>query len=186
MGYFRGYKESSGWSFQLATQQNTGGQEGPDSLNRQDNQKNGAARAYRQRRRDRHGRGLRGPLVPKPHPGARSRSELFDDVVVESAERLQDIWGSALDRVRFVVKDIPDHLEDLVARQEPAPLADFTPRHQGEPDIVTVYRMPLVQTSRSAEDLAERVHDAVIEQVAILLNLSPEAVDPSYGRLHGR
>ena len=40
----------------------------------------------RPRRRDRRGRGLRGPLLPPELPAARSRSERFDDLVPDAAE----------------------------------------------------------------------------------------------------
>ena len=37
-------------------------------------------------RRDRHGRGLRGRLVPTDIPLARSRAEQFDDLVLDAVE----------------------------------------------------------------------------------------------------
>ena len=42
----------------------------------------------RARRRDRHGRGLRGRLVPPGVPLYRSRAEQFDDLVLEAVARL--------------------------------------------------------------------------------------------------
>ena len=43
--------------------------------------------------RDRHGRGLRRPLHPLGSPGALSRSEVFDDLLLDAAERLEARWG---------------------------------------------------------------------------------------------
>jgi hypothetical protein len=43
-------------------------------------------------RRDRHGRGLRGRLVPDGVPLARSRAEQFDDLVLDAVEDLERRW----------------------------------------------------------------------------------------------
>ncbi|AJT40422.1 metallopeptidase family protein [Psychromicrobium lacuslunae] len=140
-------------------------------------------RSFRARRRDRHGRGLRGPLMLTPLPGARSRSERFDDLVVDSADRLEEIWGAAMDRVQFAVEEIPSDLENLISLGEKAPLAAFRAADAKQAATITVYRKPIEQCTESEEELREVVHDAVVEQVAVFLNLSPESVDPSYGRM---
>lgn len=139
-------------------------------------------KGFHRRHRDRHGRGLRGRIMRAPLPGARSRSEHFDDLVVESAERLQDIWSGSLDRVQFAVDEIPGALEELVALGEPAPMASLRPAGKNEPATITVYRRPIAQATESDEDLREVIHDSVVEQVALFLNLTPESVDPTYGR----
>ncbi len=118
-----------------------------------------------------------------PLPGARSRSERFDDLVGESADRLEDIWGAAMDRLQFAVEEIPGDLETLMLLGEAPPLAAFRPAQDREPATITVYRRPILQNTETEEELREVVHDAVVEQVAGYLNLSPEAVDPSYGRM---
>ncbi|ABY24735.1 hypothetical cytosolic protein [Renibacterium salmoninarum ATCC 33209] len=139
-------------------------------------------KSFRSRRRDRHGRGLRGRLVLPPLPGARTRSERFDDLVVESADRLQDIWGGTLDRVQFAVDEIPGGLEELLALRQPAPMASLRSADKDSPVTITVYRRPIMQATEGDEELREAVHDSVVEQVAVLLNLTPESVDPAYGR----
>src|SRR6185312_3591107 len=58
-------------------------------------------------RRDRHGRGLRGPLLPAALPGARTRSELFDDLVLDAVEHLEHRWSDQLRNVEFAVEDVP-------------------------------------------------------------------------------
>lgn len=86
-----------------------------------------AARGFRQRRRNRHGRGLRGEIMLPTLPGYRTRSDRFDDFVLDSAERLHDIWGKPLDGVRFAVDEIPPGLEQLVADRAPAPMGSYSP-----------------------------------------------------------
>ncbi|WAP51203.1 hypothetical protein OL239_15220 [Arthrobacter sp. ATA002] len=75
----------------------------------------GRQRPFHRRRRNRHGRGLRGELIPAHLAGSRSRSERFDAWVLESAQRLERLWGEDIQTYQFVVQDIPPGLEELAA-----------------------------------------------------------------------
>ncbi|HEX9034243.1 MAG TPA: peptidase, partial [Streptosporangiaceae bacterium] len=59
------------------------------------------------RRRDRHGRGLRGPLAPIGSPLHRSRAERFDDLVLQAVAQLEPRWDSQLAGVEFAVEEVP-------------------------------------------------------------------------------
>src|ERR1700761_5565151 len=69
---------------------------------------NEAAQPPRVRRRDRHGRGLRGRLVPPAVPLYRTRSQQFDDMVLDAVARLEPRWESELSDVEFAVQEVPD------------------------------------------------------------------------------
>lgn len=142
-------------------------------------------RGFRQRRRNRHGRGLRGDLLPETLPASRTRTERFDDWVMESADRLQRIWGDRIDALQFMVQEIPEGLEKLAAERAQVPMGSFTPAAPGRPAVITVYRHPVEMSARGYAPVSEVVHDAVVEQAAELLGMAPEAVDPSYGRSRG-
>jgi predicted Zn-dependent protease with MMP-like domain len=142
----------------------------------------GARRPFGKRRRNRHGRGLRGELVPAHLPGNRTRAEKFEDLVLDSVERLQYLWGERIDAVEFLVADIPPGLEELVATGSPAPLGAVAHPAPGAPAVVTIYRKPVEAEARIKAELPEVVHDVVVEQAAELLGMAPEAVDPTYGR----
>src|SRR3954453_13072323 len=58
-------------------------------------------------RRDRHGRGLRGRLVPDEVPLAGSRAEKFDDLVLDAVEDLERRWERERAGVEFAVEDVP-------------------------------------------------------------------------------
>src|ERR1700710_2707390 len=60
------------------------------------------------RRRDRHGRGLRGMLAPPMVPIAHSRSDAFDAMVLHAIDHLQPHVGDQLADVEFAVEDVPD------------------------------------------------------------------------------
>jgi predicted Zn-dependent protease with MMP-like domain len=44
--------------------------------------------------------------------------------------------------------------------------------------VVVIYRRPLESRALRPEDLADLIHDVVVEQVARLLGTSPEEIDP--------
>jgi predicted Zn-dependent protease with MMP-like domain len=136
------------------------------------------------RRRDRHGRGLRGPLAPSHVPIAKSRGERFDDLVLDAIERLKPRWGKQLASVDVAVEEVPplDELGDGPGRAggEPIPFGRVIPPAGTRPAALVIYRRPLEARARDRETLGALVHDAVVEQVATLLGRSPDEVDPGY------
>ncbi|GAB3521451.1 metallopeptidase family protein [Arthrobacter monumenti] len=141
--------------------------------------------SFRLRRRNRHGRGLRSPLLPPGAPASLSRSQQFDQYVLESAERLHQLWGSVIDSIEFQVEDIPPQLEELAALGGCAPLGTFRPETSDDPAAIVIYRHPVQTAARGHGEVSELVHDAVVEQAAELLGIAPEAVDPMYGHFGG-
>lgn len=160
----------------------------------------------RPRRRDRHGRGLRGPLVPGTVllggrevrvPAAKTRGERFDDLVLDAVEDLERRWAAELEGVEFAVEDVPavagdgeaPYDGDVVADETAGgavPLGRLLPagvdsRGRRTAPRVVVYRRPLEARAGDRTDLAELVHDVVVDQVARLLQLDPDEVDPPAG-----
>ena len=62
------------------------------------------------------------------------------------------------------------------------PLGRLVSHGPGGRHRIVVYRRPVEIRAKSREDRAALVHDVVVEQVAELLGLSPETVDPRYGQ----
>lgn len=132
------------------------------------------------RRRDRHGRGLRGPLVPPSLPAWRTRSEQFDRIVSRAAARLL-AHNPALRGTEFAVEETPP--------SDPSPWEEQTvalgrafpaDRSTGVAARVVVYRRPVVGRAEGAADTAELVGMVLAEQVAGLLGRNPWDVDPDY------
>jgi predicted Zn-dependent protease with MMP-like domain len=136
----------------------------------------------RPHRRDRHGRGMRGPVAPPQVPLAVSRSESFDDLVRDSVSRLERRWPQ-LTGVEFAVQEVPrtDNGE-LDEHAEVVPLGRVAESKGDRPDRIVVYRRPVEIRTRNRDERALLVHEVVVEQVAELLGLSPESVDPGYGQ----
>jgi hypothetical protein len=128
--------------------------------------------------RDRHGRGLRRPLLPFSAPGFRSRSEVFDDAVRDAAERLERRWGRKWGRVEFGVEEVPP--SDPSPWEPAVSLGRLFPADAGQPARIVVYRRPL-ELRATPEDLPGLVRDVLAEHVAHLLGRRPEEIDPDYG-----
>ena len=84
-------------------------------------------RATRIRRRDRHGRGLRGALVPEDVPLHRTRAERFDELVLQAVARLEPQWEAHLSSVEFAVEEIPPPDVPPVTGRGPVPLSRLDP-----------------------------------------------------------
>jgi predicted Zn-dependent protease with MMP-like domain len=147
----------------------------------------GSPGAARPRRRDRHGRGLRGRLVPPGIPLYRSRSQQFDDIVLEAVARLEPRWETELSDVEFAVQEVPD----FDTGEEGVPLARIV---RGSPDTsdpenpasgprIVLFRRPLLARAEDEDELSELVFDVVVEEFAEILGVDPEIIDPGYGDL---
>ncbi|MFI1167202.1 metallopeptidase family protein [Streptomyces sp. NPDC020801] len=133
------------------------------------------------RRRDRHGRGMRGPIAPPQVPLAASRAEAFADLVQDSVERLERRWPQ-LAEIDFLVLEVPRLDGPGPAwSDEAVPLGGTVPARDGRRARVVVYRRPVEIRTKGRDERAALVHEIVVEQVAELLGLTPETVDPRYG-----
>jgi predicted Zn-dependent protease with MMP-like domain len=132
------------------------------------------------RRRDRHGRGLRGPLTPPEAPVSRTRAERFDDLVRDEVRRVAHRWSRELAGVEFSVEDVPP-IQAWADATDPIVLSQTRAAGPGRPPRVVVFRRPVEARGGDDErDLARLVRDLIVEEVAELLGLSPESVDPTY------
>jgi len=111
---------------------------------------------------------------------------MFDDLVLDAVEHLEERWTGELRGVEFAVEDVPPELPSYdadVLEDGDVPLARLLPardsgRNRVTPARIVVYRRPLEARALDREDLAELVHDVVVEQVANLLGKDPDEVDP--------
>lgn len=137
-------------------------------------------------RRDRRGRGLRGPLMPSGLPAAHTRNERFTEALAEAVERLAELCGSAVEAARFRSTMVPENLEELVQRVQALgadAVDDPTGSAHRAPDgtaVITVYRRPIEARCPLESMLDELVYATVVEQWAALSGVSPETVDPDY------
>jgi predicted Zn-dependent protease with MMP-like domain len=118
-------------------------------------------------------------------PLSLTRSERFDDLVRDAIHDLEQRWAAELRGVEFAVEDVPPPgtgFDEGVVADETAggavPLGRLLPGDRTAPPRVVVYRRPLEARASDRGDLADLVHEVVVDQVAQLLGLDPDVVDP--------
>lgn len=127
------------------------------------------------RRRDRRGHGLRGLLLDHRLPGAITRRERFDSMVVEAARDIARRWPQ-VDAIEFAVEDVPP--SDPAPWERGVPLGRFfaANRKLNTPDRIVIYRRPCEARGRNEAERAELVYAVVVEQVSTALGRSPDEV----------
>jgi predicted Zn-dependent protease with MMP-like domain len=132
------------------------------------------------KRRDRHGRGPRGPIVPPALPGARSKAAVFDRCVERAIARLERSWPDEMGRIDVTVEDVP--LSDPATWEHGlVPLGRCFPGRGQSLGRIVLYRRPMEERAYDSQDLGIGVLDALVQQVAALLGRAPEEIDPGYG-----
>jgi len=120
--------------------------------------------------------------VPASVPLARTRAEIFDDLVLDTVEALEQRYSRELAGVEFAVEEVPPDLnvyDSDVLEDGDVPLARLLPGQLGESELpprIVLYRRPLEYRAIDRDDLADLVHDVIVEQVANLLGLDPDDI----------
>lgn len=139
------------------------------------------------RRRDRHNRGLRGPLaLPNDYGPSvrlsrqRNREAFFTEAVTASVVRIGRQSPEALRSVEIGVEEVP-HLPTAWSGNQ-VPLAAAVEAVENRPARVVVYRRPLEHRAASSRGLRILVHRTIVEQLSALTGLAPDMIDPEgYG-----
>lgn len=98
--------------------------------------------------------------------------------MLEAVARLEGRWEAQLSMVEFAVEEVPPH--PLPGDGDPVPLSRLHPAEPGRPARIVVYRRPVQARAEGEDELAALVADVVVEEVARLLGMDPEDVDPGY------
>jgi predicted Zn-dependent protease with MMP-like domain len=137
---------------------------------------------------------------------SRSRAEQFDELVDSAVARLERRWADQLAGVEFAVAEVPpSDLPDWAGKPVPlgwlfpavtsaatTVISQSGPSSRRSPDErmapggplpprIVLYRRPLEARAADRRELEALVLDVLVEQVADLLGIEPEAVDPDYG-----
>jgi len=124
---------------------------------------------------------MRGPAVRPRVPGKpelRTRRERFDELVLDVVTEIDERWQQHLGLVEYAVEDAPQIPDDWDSDR--VPLATLVRGRGATPTRLVVYRRPIEHRSPTRADLEELVVTVVVEQVAELLGIEPEQVDPRY------
>lgn len=136
-------------------------------------------------RRDRHGRGPRGPAIqPGPGPGGLplrqrpQRRERFDELVLGIVTEIDAVWQHRLGLVEYAVEDAPLLPDDW--SEDGVPLSSLIRGTGTQPSRLVLFRRPIEHRCTDRQDLEALVLTVVVEQVAELLGMPAEEVDPRY------
>ncbi|MDP3894746.1 metallopeptidase family protein [Nocardioides sp.] len=133
------------------------------------------------RRRDRRGRGARGPGVLPEQPGrphGRTGRERFDDLALTIVTEVDERWQDRLGLVEYAVEDAPQIPDDW--HPDTVPLSSLVRGTGGEPTRLVLFRRPIERRAQGRDELEALVLTVIVEQVAELLGLPAEDVDPRY------
>ncbi len=143
------------------------------------------------RTRDRHGRGLRSPLLPPSLPAFRTRAALFDRAALLAFAELDAHWHRELTGLDLAVDDIPRMLPresatvqwpEEVTADGPVPLArliDAGVDAAGRPTRaqLILFRRPIELRVHDDVPLAEILRELLIQQIATYLGIDEETVE---------
>ncbi len=135
------------------------------------------------KRRDRHQRGMRGPLAPMSTSVGQSLrrqrpigpAEFFVQCVGDALARITEACPEALEGVEVGMEDVPDvsgHWSNRV------PLAAAQESVPGSPARIVVYRRPVEHRATTRRSLRLLVHSTLVEQVSALTSIPIERLDP--------
>lgn len=131
------------------------------------------------RRRDRHGRGIRGPLAsPNPLTGqpvalaGQSRVAFFNDCVTSAMADIAALAPDALLNVIVGVEDVP-HL-NVAWSGDRVPLSAALEPSRGRKAQIVIFERPLEHRAATRSQLRALVHQTIVEQLSALTGRSIE------------
>jgi len=114
-----------------------------------------------------------------PVPAMATRAELFDELVLDAAARLEQQVAKGLGEVEFAVEDVPPS-DPAPWESSDVPLGRLFAAQGKMHARIVVYRRPVETRATDARELAALVNDVVVEQVASMLGVDPRDLDAGY------
>ena len=124
---------------------------------------------------------MRGPGVLSPTPGSPvmpTPGERFDALVLDLVADLEERWADRLGLVEYAVEDAPQIPDDW--HPETIPLSSLVRGARGAPTRIVLFRRLIEHRAETRAELEALVLTVLVEQVAELLGIDAELVDPRY------
>ncbi|GAB3257223.1 metallopeptidase family protein [Nocardioides dilutus] len=124
---------------------------------------------------------MRGPGVLPRQPGVPelpTSRERFDELVLDVVTAIDRRWSDRLGLVEYAVEDAPRIPDDWDSPH--VPLSSLVRGTGARPTRLVLFRRPIEHRCETRADLAAMVLTVLVEQVAELLGIDPEDVDPRY------
>ncbi|MDR1431984.1 MAG: metallopeptidase family protein [Propionibacteriaceae bacterium] len=135
------------------------------------------------KRRDRHERGLRGPLA-LPNPVTRipalrrlsDRKTRFAEAIETALEQVSANCPQALARVDIGFEETPTKFVPWESRVPLAAANSATPDRHGQ---VVLFRRPIERRATTSSELRELVRSTIVEQLSAITGFSVTELDPN-------
>jgi predicted Zn-dependent protease with MMP-like domain len=124
---------------------------------------------------------MRGPGVLPRRPGKPelpTSRERFDELVLDVVSSVDRRWQDELGLVEYAVEDTPQLPDDWESGT--VPLSSLIRGSGATPTRLVLFRRPIEHRCENRADLQALVLTIVVEQVAELLGIDAEQVDPRY------
>ena len=124
---------------------------------------------------------MRGPGVLPEVPGQpvlRTARERFDDLALGIVTDIDARWQDRLGLVEYAVEDTPRIPDDWSSAT--VPLSSLVRGSGTTPTRLVLFRRPIERRCENRTDLEAMVLTIVVEQIAELLGIDAELVDPRY------
>ncbi len=136
------------------------------------------------KRRDRHGRGLRGPMaLPNPLTGApmplrlrTGRVEIFTACVRFSVQQINHACPRALVGIDVGFEDVPSSLGGW--QHDRVPLAAAIAARPQQNGQIVLYRRPIEHRTATRKALRVLVHRTIVEQLSAITGIGTDELDP--------
>jgi hypothetical protein len=139
--------------------------------------------SHRHIRRDRHDRGLRGPVFPhnvpiRSSPDARFQTQVLTAIteIERQVSPLEKKLGSRIKQVTFNVEAVPSK-RDVVLSAGTVPMGRI---ERGNPDVVVLYQRAIELRSPNFGQQSRIIKDVLAELLGLLLGKDPVELDPRY------
>ena len=113
-------------------------------------------------------------------PEHRTPGERFDELVLAIVTEVDERWSDRIGLLEYAVEDAPLIPDDW--HPETVPLSSLVRGTRGSPSRLVLFRRPIEHRAATRSELETLVLTVVVEQVAELLGVEPEVVDPRYRR----
>lgn len=126
---------------------------------------------------------MRGPGILPRQPGVpelpTARAQ-FDELVLDVVTAIDGRWSDRLGLVEYAVEDAPLIPDDWDSGN--VPLSSLVRGTGPTPTRLVLFRRPIEHRCETRAELAALVLTVLVEQVAELLGIDAEEVDPRYRR----
>lgn len=127
-------------------------------------------------KRDRHARGLKGPVIPHSMPIYENSTMVFERLLFNATEDFNFRLGNTLSNISISLEEIPN-FRDLKLSEQVVPLGRID---RGNPNQVVIYQRPIEMRCQTQFELDRKIRDVMAELIGLLIGLRPIDIDPDY------